>query len=312
MVDIPLIERWKIITGARYETTDLSVDNYGERTGNATINESAILPAASTVYELKDDMNLRMAFGKKLARPTFREIALVPVFDFIGGDILIGNPNLDITSVQNYDLRWEWFPKPAEVLAASLFYKTLSSPIEKQFVTANRQVQYQNRDEAIVYGLELEARKSLEIISDNLSDFTVGGNFTYVVSEVNVTPFEYEFGRNETRQLAGQSPYIMNFDISYNNDRTGTIVSLFYNIFGPRLAVVGSSSPARPNAFEQPVGSLDLTISQSLSDHWKLKFSAKNLLDPTVDVTQEFGGQEYIYSSYKRGRSFGMSLSYDF
>ena len=163
-----------------------------------------------------------------------------------------------------------------------------------------------------INGLELEARKNLEIISDNLSDFTVGGNFTYVVSEVNVTPFEYEFGRNETRQLAGQSPYIMNFDISYNNDRTGTIVSLFYNIFGPRLAVVGSSSPARPNAFEQPVGSLDLTISQSLSDHWKLKFSAKNLLDPTVDVTQEFGGQEYIYSSYKRGRSFGMSLSYDF
>ena len=312
MVDIPLIERWKIITGARYETTDLSVDNYGERTGNATINESAILPAASTVYELKDDMNLRMAFGKTLARPTFREIALVPVFDFIGGDILIGNPDLDITSIHNYDLRWEWFPKPAEVLAASLFYKTLSSPIEKQFVTANRQVQYQNRDEAIVYGLELEARKSLEIIADNLSDFTVGGNFTYVVSEVNVTPFEYEFGRNETRQLAGQSPYIMNFDISYNNDRTGTIVSLFYNIFGPRLAVVGSSSPARPNAFEQPVGTLDLTISQSLSDHWKLKFSAKNLLDPTVDVTQEFGGQEYIYSSYKRGRSFGMSLSYDF
>lgn len=312
MVDIPVNERWKFVTGARYETTDLAVDNFGERTGNATIKESAILPAASTVYELKENMNFRMAYGKTLARPTFREIALVPVFDFIGGDILIGNPDLDITSINNYDLRWEWFPKPAEVLAASVFYKTLTSPIEKQFVTANRQVQYQNRDEATVYGLELEARKSLEFLSDQLNDFTVGANFTYVKSEVNVTPFEYEFGRNESRQLAGQSPYIFNFDISYNNDRTGTIVSLFYNIFGPRLAVVGSSSPARPNAFEQPVGTFDLTISQTLSDHWKLKFSAKNLLDPTIDVTQEFGGQEYIYSSYKRGRSFGMSLSYDF
>ena len=30
-------------------------------------------------------MNLRLAYGKTLARPTFREIALVPVFDFMGG-----------------------------------------------------------------------------------------------------------------------------------------------------------------------------------------------------------------------------------
>jgi len=312
MVDIPIVERWKVVTGARYEATDLSVENSGERTGSSAINESAVLPAASMVYELKQDMNLRLAYGKTLARPTFREIALVPVFDFIGGDILIGNPDLDITSINNYDIRWEWFPKPAEVLAASLFYKTLSAPIEKQFVTANRQVQYQNRDEATVYGLELEARKSLEGLSENLSDFTVGGNFTYVVSEVNVTPFEYEFGRNDTRQLAGQSPYIANFDISYNNDRSGTVVSLFYNIFGPRLAVVGSSSPARPNAFEQPVGTLDLTLSQQITEHWRLKFSVRNILDPTIDVTQEFGGEEFIYSSYKRGRSFGMSLSYDF
>ncbi|MDA0751220.1 MAG: TonB-dependent receptor [Verrucomicrobia bacterium] len=312
MIDIPVVERFKITTGARYETTDLSVVNSGERTGNSSVNESAILPAASSVYELKENMNLRLAYGKTLARPTFREIALVPVFDFMGGDILIGNPDLDITSINNYDFRWEWFPQPNEVLAASLFYKTLTSPIEKQFVTANRQVQYQNRDQATVYGLELEARKSLERLSENLRDFTVGGNFTYVVSEVNVTPFEYEFGRNETRQLAGQSPYIFNFDVTYNNDRSGTIVSLFYNVFGPRLAVVGSSSPARPNAFERPVGTLDMTVSQQLTDHWKLKLSAKNLLDPTVDITQEYNAQEYIYSSYKRGRSFGMSLSYDF
>lgn len=267
MIDIPVVERFKITTGARYETTDLSVVNSGQRTSNSSVNESAILPAASSVYELKENMNLRLAYGKTLARPTFREIALVPVFDFIGGDILIGNPDLDITSINNYDFRWEWFPQPNEVLAASLFYKTLTSPIEKQFVTANRQVHYQNRDEATVYGLELEARKSLERLSENLRDFTVGGNFTYVVSEVNVTPFEYEFGRNDTRQLAGQSPYIFNFDVTYNNDRSGTIVSLFYNIFRPRLAVVGSSSPAHPNAFERPVGTLDMTISQQLNDH---------------------------------------------
>lgn len=265
------------------------------------------------MYELKEDMNLRLAYGKTLARPTFREIALVPVFDFMGGDILIGNPDLEVTSIDNYDLRWEWFPEAGEVLAASLFYKTLSSPIEKQYVTANRQVQYRNRDKATVYGLELEGRKNLEILSRHLKNYSAGGNFTYVVSEVNVTPFEYEYTiGNDSRPLAGQSPYIFNFDVSYNNDRSGTIVSLFYNIFGPRLAVVGSSSPARPNAFEQPVATLDLTISQRLTDHWKLKFSAKNLLNPDVKITQEYNGRDYIYSSYTRGRSFGMSLNYDF
>ena len=313
MVEIPITEPLKIVAGLRYETTDLSVVNSGERTGDSSISESAILPALSSVYELKEDMNLRLAYGKTLARPTFREIALVPVFDFMGGDILIGNPDLEVTAIDNYDLRWEWFPEAGEVLAASLFYKTLSSPIEKQYVTANRQVQYRNRDKATVYGLELEGRKNLEILSRHLKNYSAGGNFTYVVSEVNVTPFEYEYTiGNDSRPLAGQSPYIFNFDVSYNNDRSGTIVSLFYNIFGPRLAVVGSSSPARPNAFEQPVATLDLTISQRLTDHWKLKFSAKNLLNPDVKITQEYNGRDYIYSSYTRGRSFGMSLNYDF
>ena len=313
MFEIPIIEPWKVTGGVRYETTDLSVINSGERTGDSSISESALLPALSTIYELKQDMNLRFAYGKTLARPTFREIALVPVFDFMGGDILIGNPDLQITSIDNYDLRWEWFPEAGEVLAASLFYKTLSSPIEKQYVTANRQVQYRNRDEATVYGLELEGRKNLEFISTYLKNYSAGGNFTYVVSEVNVTPFEYEYTiGNDSRPLAGQSPYIFNFDLSYSNERSGTIVSLFYNIFGPRLAVVGSSSPARPNAYEQPVATLDMTVSQRLTDHWKLKFSAKNLLNPDVEVLQRYGGQDYIYSSYTRGRSFGMSLSYDF
>ena len=104
----------------RYETTDLSVVNSGEHAYMIHLSsESAILLwALSSVYELKEDMNLRLAYGKTLARPTFREIALVPVFDFMGGDILIGNPDLEVTSIDNYDLRWEWFPEAGEVLAA--------------------------------------------------------------------------------------------------------------------------------------------------------------------------------------------------
>ena len=76
MVEIPITEPLKIVAGLRYETTDLSVVNSGERTGDSSISESAILPALSSVYELKEDINLRLAYGKTLARPTFREIAL--------------------------------------------------------------------------------------------------------------------------------------------------------------------------------------------------------------------------------------------
>ena len=110
--------------------------------------------------------------------------------------------------------------------------------------------------------------------------------------------------------MAGQSSYIVNLDLTYHNKPSATTASLFYNVFGPRLYLVGQRET--PHIFEQPVNSVDFSLSKVFKDRWTVKFSAKNLLDPLIKTTYEFGEAEYLYRSYRRGRSFGLSLSYEF
>ena len=311
MNEFSLFENWKFINGVRYETTNINIITDTARGIRRTrLNDAHILPAFSFVYNLRDDMNLRLAYGRTIARPTFKEIAGVTIDDFVNNLQFTGNPDLVMTEANNYDVRWEWFPNPGEVLATSLFYKQLINPIELEQVTANDEIQPKNRNEAQVYGVELEARKNLEPVAEWLSPFEVGMNFTYVQSQINTTPFEFEnFAQGiSTRPLAGQSPYIVNFDLTYRNDH-GTTASLFYNIFGERLFL---TSRITPSVFEKPAPSLDFSLSQSLGDKMTLKFSAKNLLNPDEDFLIEYFGSESIFRTRSRGRTFGISLTYEF
>lgn len=311
MSEFQLMEDLRFVTGGRYETTNLWIVSDTARGINRTrLNDAHILPSASFIKALNDQMNLRIAFGKTIARPTFKEIAGVTIDDFVNNLQFTGNPDLVMTEANNYDIRWEWFPQPGEVLAASLFYKDLINPIELEQVTANDEVQPKNRDAAQVYGIELEARKNLEAVTPALSPFEVGMNFTYVQSEISTTPFEFEnFAQGETsRPLAGQSPYIINFDLTYRNDTSGTTASIFYNIFGERLFL---TSRITPSVFEKPAPSLDFSLSQQINEKFSVKFSAKNLLNPQEDYIITYNGRESIFSTRSRGRSFGISFSYE-
>ena len=113
---------------------------------------------------------------------------------------------------------------------------------------------------------------------------------------------------DDTRPLADQSPYIINLDLTYDNPRWGTTLSLNYNIFGPRLLITSLNSP---DVYEQPAPQFDVTVSQRIGRNLKLKFSARNLLDPEIKRT--YGEDEVaIYSSYTRGRTFSLSLNCEF
>ncbi|MEW6306963.1 MAG: TonB-dependent receptor, partial [Verrucomicrobiota bacterium] len=321
MGEVPVVERLKLIGGIRLEGTQIDVDSVG---GSSTVTKSStnlkqldLLPAAGLIYTPMTNMNIRLHYSGTIARPTYREIANVETFDFAGGDVLVGNPNLKITSIQNYDIRWEWFPRPGYVLSAGMFYKELMSPIEQAYETLNQdKIIYQNRSEATVYGLELEGRANLEFIHDCFSRFTAGMNFALIESETPLTTTELGFKQTvdpstpDTRPLFNQSPYILNFDLSYDNSTSGTSATVAYNIAGERLVI---TNPFGEDIYEQSAASLDFSISQKLgkSQRWKLKFSAKNLLDPSFERT--YGAQGTLpYSSYKKGRTYGVSLSYTF
>ncbi len=314
MLDVLLAAKLRFIGGARYETTDMKIRNEYDPDNDGDLSTDDVLPSANFVYELKPDMNLRAAYGRTLARPTLREMAPYGAFEFVGGFILTGNPDLERTLIDNYDIRWEFFPRPGEIYAFSVYAKKFTNPIETAIINENEEVQYQNVDEARVYGIELELRKGLDQIHEKLEGFSTGGNVSFVRSYVDIADEEllliraYDEGADNTREFQGQSPFLLNMNINYDNNTHGIHAGLYYNVFGERLSKI--ALPGTPNIYEKPRHMLNFSFSKSLTEKISLSLSAKNILDSEVKEIQEFKGVEYISTVYKTGRSYSVGLKY--
>ena len=118
----------------------------------------------------------------------------------------------------------------------------------------------------------------------------------------------YDPGADHTRPLQGQSPYLLNLDLTYDNVNSNTMASLSYNIFGERLSEV--SLGGTPDVYELPRPDLDFVLSQKIIGDFKFKFSAKNMLDSPVKKVHHFKGRDFIYQTYKQGRTLLIGLSY--
>jgi TonB-dependent receptor len=319
MIEIPLMEKVRLVGGARLEDTDLNVaaipSNANEPVDSA-IKQLDILPAAGLIWSVRSNMNVRLNWSKTLARPTFREIAPVRIYDIQDDVLYEGNPALRITGSENFDVRWEWFPRLGEVLSVSLFYKDLTDPIEKYSTDIGANIiTFTNRPTGKVYGVEFEARKSLDFIDRNLANFSLGANVSLIYSETPLFPDEIK-NKSRTdpdvkgnRPLYDQSPYIVNLDLTYNNPSLGTTITINANLSGERIYF---AHPETEDIYDHPPTSLDVVVSQRLNRFWKVKLAAKNLLDSPTLRTLGPDANGPIYTKYTRGITFGASLSADF
>ena len=322
MLDLPLTRAVRVIGGARVESTEMITESLDDLLPDSlrrgVLSRTDWLPALNVVIALGENMNARLAATRTLARPTYRELAPFQSFNFVGGDILEGNPLLNRTLITNFDARWEWFVRSGELLAVSGFYKTFEDPIERVLrnVGEGRFVSFQNVDHARVYGAEVEVRKRLDtwIQVPVIRNISLGGNFSVVRSVVDIPEEELVIirvsdpGAATTRSLEGQSPYLLNLNAGYENFHSGTSLGVYYTLFGDRLLAV--TQGATPDVFEKARGDLDATFTQDLPMNFRVKLSARNLLGSNVRQIQTFKGQIYDYLSYSRGRIFSVGLSY--
>ncbi len=316
MIDLPVISDLRFIGGVRHEKTDMELISQDERKEDGKISTEDWLPSVNLIYSVLDNMNVRLSYTRSLARPTLREMAPYASYDFVVGFTAIGNPNLKRTLINNFDLRWEWFSRPGEIYALSGFYKQFENPIEQAFIVSakNREVTWKNVPEAKTMGIEIELRKKLDIICPRLQNVSVGSNLSLVQSEVHIPADELALIRTKVpdfdgkRELEGQSPFLLNLNLNYDNFDRGWFFNIYYNVFGKRLSEV--STDGTPFVYEQPVQTLNANFSVKLIRSIMMKISMKNLLDPEFKKTHEFKGNEYIFRKYTKGRSFSLGLSY--
>ncbi|MEP7219565.1 MAG: TonB-dependent receptor, partial [Bacteroidota bacterium] len=332
MVDLPLTRTLRFIGGARVESWHSNLFSVNPRTGlvnsglGVDTSITDILPSINLIQALGDEMNLRASFSRTVARPEFRELAPFRFDDY--RQSTFGNPALHRTAITNYDLRWEWFPGGGEVIAASGYYKSFNSPIEQIYFLGGSgiSVEPSNASHAMIYGGEFEFRKGLGFIAPSLENFSLGTNLTLAHSEVRfdaqdtltvfdgtrLIPYSAATLTDTTapRPLQGQSPYVINATLGYDNLTSGTSVTLLYNVFGRRLAIVGSSGV--PDTYEMARNTVDLTISQRFPAGLQLRLTARNLLDELNLQQQEFPDGEVVQvESYRAGRSISLGISFN-
>lgn len=297
------------------QTTGYNLDN------GKVLDALDLFPSANFIYAISDNQNLRLSYSKTIARPSMKELSFAQILDPVTNRIFNGglfpylgewDGNLQETRIDNFDLRWELYLKKGELLSLSTFYKTFDKPIELVRIRAaqtTNEFQPRNVGDGTVLGVELEFRKSLDIISLPLRNFYMSGNLTFIRSTIELSNTEYtarkDYEKNgetisKTREMAGQAPYIINVGLSYENSEIGFDGGLFYNVNGPTLTVVGGS--IFPDVYSDPFNSLNFNINKTLGKEKKstLTFNVSNILN---DVRENF------YTAYKAERQYYSRLN---
>lgn len=305
--ELELSEALRAIAGVRYEHSVQSMQNDSPYATTGMLFDveypsDDVFPSANLIYAVTPAMNLRAAYSYTVVRPRFRELAPFAFYDYARDRSVSGNPDLVDTGIHNGDLRWEWFPAEAEVVAASVFYKDFSDPIEQVIANTNNDAYFENAQGASLYGVELEARMGLGRWSDALRHLKVGANLALIESEIELAPDD-TLSTNKKRPLYGQSPYQVNVSAGYSHERHGDL-ALLYNVIGDSISDVGIlGSPDIYNRYQHKV---DLVGARKLSPQLKLKGSVTNLLNQSARLVQA----DYVVAEYKPGVALSLGLEW--
>ena len=286
MFDLKFLSKLRLIAGLRAEKNDQSVTNLVANTGKeelVSLKKTDWLPSANLIYSLNEKMNVRAAWYKTVARPDLRELSSFEYFDPVLMRSIYGS-SLKSTTIENLDLRYEFYPSPGEVISISGFYKKFKNPIELQLVPTSGapSYKYTNLQSAKDLGLEIDFRKSLDFISPDaglLKNIFMSGSLTLLDASVELEPSKDLKGDSykRSRPLYGQSPYIINAGINYTGKQFG--LNVLYNRYGKRI--VFASAGISYDEYEKPRNLVDLQVNYKFlkQQRAELKFNISDLLN---------------------------------
>lgn len=325
MMELPW-KKWNLTTGVRLEQSRQYLESE-TLTGDpiqVDLDTLVALPSVNLSYTFNEKLLIRAAYGKTINRPEFRELAPYSFYDFEQNFIINGNPDVTIATVQNFDLRLERYPRPGEILSLSLFYKDFTNPIEMYFAPGvgsggTRSFTPGNALSATSYGVEVDVRKSLRDLTSSrfLNDFSIVANASVIESKVELSREGLETGLTPDRPLMGQSPYIVNGGIYYQNDSTDWQFSILYNVIGPRIAIVGI--PGNPEVYEMERHLIDLSVTKTFKDKYSIRFGIQDLLNQDTILLQDANADGNLSKDndqrlryFNRGTYFSLAFMYKF
>jgi hypothetical protein len=273
---------WKVLGGARYESTDFSWVTQAPRTVKGRVGEfryQDFLPSIHIKRQSGRYGQWRASYFRSLSRPSFFEV--IP-YDIQEEDYRErGNPELKHTQASNWDVRYEVFDNGLNKVMLGLFYKVIENPIESALVISGQTVfiQPNNFGTANNGGLEFD-------FSRYFGFWGIRAFYTFTDSRITtskIVKFRDSSGsltqreEMQTRPLEGQSRHISNVSLLYKNPQTGTDLQLAMVYTGNRIISV---SPYKNNdVWQRAFIQLDLSGEQSLKSNFLVYVKINNLLN---------------------------------
>lgn len=319
------VGKLNVYAGVRYEFNQMELITNSrddvESPKSKFYRNRDFFPSVNTVYKFDDKHQVRLAYGKSVNRPEFREVSPSVYYDFDLASNVQGKVDLKSCYIHNVDLRYEFYPSHGEQITIAGFYKHFDNPIEWTYTVAGGTdlvYSYENAESADNFGVELDIRKDLSFIG--LRNFSLSFNGTLIHSRVNFPAGS----RYENRPMQGQSPYLVNTGLFYKNDKQQLSISLLYNRIGKRIIGVGRSEGSTgsednarvPDSYEMPRDVLDFTISKKFGSHWEIKANIRDILAQKVSYKQFAEAKNpdgstrevvQITRQYKPGRNIGIT-----
>jgi len=316
--------------GVRHVKTDLTATgytNFGTGSVPTTVETSyeRTLPSANLSIEPIDDLLIRFAAAKTIARPGLPALTPGGTLDFNppGFSINSGNPFLDPIESTNYDVSFEWYPYDEALFAVAFFQKDIET-----FVQRLRQL-IPYSETGFPISLLPSGVTSADLFDTNTFLNTPGGELSgYEITAQ--TPFTFLPG--PFNNLGGQLSYTsIESEVSYvlaatigagfvqaplTGQSPKSISATLYYEDGPfqaRLSAVSRDEyltlvpAASGNDFEgkAELVNVDFSASYEVNDQFTLTFEAVNLTDQFDErwissarqnnLNYEHTGREFVF-----------------
>jgi len=265
------------------------------------------LPSANFSFDLRDDVILRVAASKVMARANYADLSTYLEQNNTLLTANGGNPQLDPYRANNFDVSLEWYPDRLTLLAATVFFKDISNYIYRATTTEslfNPETGTTNPDGPDFDDFEVSRPrngggaevKGFELIyqGDLWNGFGVQTSYTFSDSSTQDPDVALPFS---SRHAFSFTPY-------YEDDLISARVTYSYR--SKYFREVNRATAVINDSYTQ----LDAALTVNVTDQIAVTAQAQNLLDETQ--YQYVGSEDVPFAAYKNGRRFfaGVRFSY--
>lgn len=239
--------------------------------GTVSRSYTDYLPSLNAVFEVNDDLLVRGAVSRAMARNTFQDLSANITIDATTGSASAGNPLLDPIYADQLEVGAEWYFADASLISATYFWKSLDTFIYRR--TASEVIDgrplnvtrpFNSDDGADIQGVELQWQQSFG------AGFGMLLNYTFTDAKVDPVPGQPKL------KLQGNSEDQLNASVYFENDRFGARLS--YNYRSDAYGALTMGSQIVTDAYKQ----LDATANWNLTRDVSVFVSAVNLTNEVI------------------------------